>query len=131
MKILNIYKSIGVVALAATLLVSCSELEFDIPVESEVALTNGSADFSNYVAIGASFSAGVSDGTLFRESQNNSFPNSLASVFAVIPARESSWPVVTDEDHMSYILSGALTPRSSRPLCTTCFVAVHSNKRAV
>ena len=36
MKILNIYKSIGVVALAATLLVSCSELEFDIPVEPEV-----------------------------------------------------------------------------------------------
>ena len=47
MKILSIYKSIGVVALAATLLVSCSELEFDIPVEQEVALTNGSADFSN------------------------------------------------------------------------------------
>ena len=36
MKILSIYKSIGVVALAATLLVSCSELEFDIPVETEV-----------------------------------------------------------------------------------------------
>ena len=49
MKILNIYKSIGVVALAATLLVSCSELEFDIPVEPEVALTSGSADFFNYV----------------------------------------------------------------------------------
>jgi hypothetical protein len=40
----------------------------------------------------------------------------LASVFAVIPAMESSAPVVTDEDHMSYILSGALTPRRSRPL---------------
>ena len=35
MKILSIYKSIGVVALAATLLVSCSELEFDIPVEQK------------------------------------------------------------------------------------------------
>ena len=96
MKILNIYKSIGVVALAATLLVSCSELEFDIPVESEVALTNGSADFSNYVAIGASFSAGVSDGTLFRESQNNSFPNSLASAFANAGGGEFRQPLVND-----------------------------------
>ena len=96
MKILNIYKSIGVVALAATLLVSCSELEFDIPVESEVALTNGSADFSNYVAIGASFSAGVSDGTLFRESQNNSFPNSFASAFANAGGGEFRQPLVND-----------------------------------
>jgi lysophospholipase L1-like esterase len=96
MKILNIYKSIGVVALAATLLVSCSELEFDIPVEPEVALTNGSADFSNYVAIGASFSAGVSDGTLFRESQNNSFPNSLASAFANAGGGEFRQPLVND-----------------------------------
>ena len=80
MKILNIYKSIGVVALAATLLVSCSELEFDIPVEPEVALTSGSADFSKYVAVGASFTAGVSDGThCLLQDKTNSWPNTLAS----------------------------------------------------
>jgi hypothetical protein len=96
MKILNIYKSIGVVVLAATFLVSCSELEFDIPVEPEVALTSGSADFSNYVAFGASFSSGVTDGALFVEGQNNSFPNSLASAFANAGGGEFSQPLVND-----------------------------------
>ena len=96
MKILNIYKSIGVVALAATLLVSCSELEFDIPVEPEVALTSGSADFSNYVALGASFSSGDSDNALFIASQMNSFPNTLAGAFSNIGGGEFTQPMMND-----------------------------------
>ena len=96
MKILNIYKSIGVVALAATLLVSCSELEFDIPVEQEVALTNGSADFSKYVAVGASFTAGVSDNALFIASQTNSWPNTLASQFSAAGGGDFNQPFVSD-----------------------------------
>ncbi len=96
MKVLNIYKSIGVIALAATLMVSCSKLEFDIPVEVEVPLTSGSADFSKYIAIGASFSAGVSDGTLFIESQNNSFPNLLASAFSNAGGGDFVQPMVDD-----------------------------------
>tara|TARA_B100000809_G_scaffold265969_1_gene326586 strand:+ start:7221 stop:8720 length:1500 start_codon:yes stop_codon:yes gene_type:complete len=96
MKILNIYKSIGVFALATTLLVSCSELEFDIPVEDVIPLTSGTADFSNYVAIGASFSAGISDGSLFIASQNNSFPNSLAGAMANAGGGEFRQPLVSD-----------------------------------
>ena len=37
-------------------------------------LTSGTADFSNYVSLGASFTAGFSDGGLFRASQELSFP---------------------------------------------------------
>lgn len=96
MKILNIYKSIGVVALGATLLVSCSELEFDIPVEQEVALTTGSLDFSNYVAVGASFTAGVSDNGLFIASQTNSWPNTLASQFSAAGGGDFNQPYVAD-----------------------------------
>ena len=96
MKILSIYKSIGVVALAATLLVSCSELEFDIPVEQEVTLTNGSADFSKYVAVGASFTAGVSDNALFIASQTNSWPNTLASQFSAAGGGDFNQPFVSD-----------------------------------
>ncbi len=35
-------------------------------------LTAGSADFSNYVAVGASFTAGYADGSVFIASQENS-----------------------------------------------------------
>ena len=84
MKIFNLYKSIGVLALAITLLTSCSNDQYwsDPVTETLPALTSGSADFSNYVALGASFSAGVSSGSLFIASQNNSFPNTLAGALA-------------------------------------------------
>ena len=45
-------------------------------------LTSGSANFSNYVAIGPSFTAGFTDGGLFIAAQENSFPNILANTFA-------------------------------------------------
>ena len=45
-------------------------------------LTAGSADFSNYVAMGPSFTAGFTDGGLFLAAQENSFPNTIAKQFA-------------------------------------------------
>ncbi|MCB0398833.1 MAG: G-D-S-L family lipolytic protein [Winogradskyella sp.] len=45
-------------------------------------LTAGSADFSNYVAIGPSFTAGFTDNGLFIAAQENSFPNIIAGKFA-------------------------------------------------
>jgi hypothetical protein len=44
-------------------------------------LTSGEADLSNYVAIGPSFTAGFTDNGLFIASQENSFPNILATQF--------------------------------------------------
>ena len=42
----------------------------------------GSADFSNYVSLGNSLTAGFSDGTLYKISQQNSMPAILAQQFA-------------------------------------------------
>ena len=42
--------------------------------------TNG-VDFSNYVAVGASFTAGFTDNALFIAGQQNSFPNILSQQF--------------------------------------------------
>ncbi len=95
MKLLNKYKNIGVFALSLTLLVSCSE-EYDIPVEPIVPLTSGSADFSKYVSVGASFTAGTTDGTVFIASQLNSFPNFLAGAFANAGGGEFTQPMVSD-----------------------------------
>ncbi len=64
--------------------------------ESNIALQAGSADFTNYVSIGASFTAGVADGSLFIKSQENSFPNILASKFQLVGGGAFTQPTVDD-----------------------------------
>ncbi|BAO75804.1 lipase [Winogradskyella sp. PG-2] len=59
-------------------------------------LTAGSADFSNYVALGASFTAGFTDNGLFIASQENSFPNIIASKFANIGGGTFIQPLMSD-----------------------------------
>jgi hypothetical protein len=79
-------------------LTSCSNDQYwsDPVTETLPALTSGSADFSNYVALGASFSAGVSSGSLFIASQNNSFPNLLSGALANAGGGEFRQPMVSD-----------------------------------
>jgi hypothetical protein len=64
--------------------------------EVVVPLTAGTADFSNYVAVGASFTAGFADGALFIASQENSFPNILSQQFAAIGGGELTQPLMND-----------------------------------
>ncbi len=59
-------------------------------------LTMGSADFSNYVAIGASFTAGLTDGGLFIAAQENSFPNIIANKFALAGGGDFRQPMMSD-----------------------------------
>jgi len=59
-------------------------------------LTAGSADFSNYVAVGASFTAGYADGSVFIASQENSFPNIIANKFANIGGGTFTQPWMSD-----------------------------------
>ncbi|WP_435261089.1 G-D-S-L family lipolytic protein [Tenacibaculum sp. nBUS_03] len=66
------------------------------PEVPEVALTSGTADFSKYVSLGASFTAGFTDGALFKEGQKNSFPNILASKFAMDKGGDFSQPLMND-----------------------------------
>ena len=78
------YKYIGLFLLSLGL-VSCdvnNELD-DIAAEvlPVVELNTNGLDFSSYVSIGASFTAGYSDGALFIAVQENSFPNILAGKF--------------------------------------------------
>ncbi|MCA0131451.1 SGNH/GDSL hydrolase family protein [Winogradskyella alexanderae] len=59
-------------------------------------LTAGSADFTNYVALGASFTAGFSDGTVFLAAQENSFPKIMADKFALTGGGTFTQPLVSD-----------------------------------
>ena len=52
----------------------------DAPVQGSA----GSLDFSNYVSIGNSLTAGIADGALYTQSQENSYPNLLAAQFAQV-----------------------------------------------
>lgn len=78
---------------------ACNDVEDFETTEPEVALpalTAGSADFSKYVAVGASFSAGYIDGTVFIAGQNHSWPNSVATQFAKAGGGEFKQPLVSD-----------------------------------
>ncbi len=60
------------------------------------ALTAGEADFSNYVSLGNSLTAGFSDNALFIASQENSLPNILATQFAFAGGGSFTQPLTND-----------------------------------
>jgi hypothetical protein len=59
-------------------------------------LTAGSANFSKYVSLGNSLTAGYSDGTLFKEGQKGSYPAILASKFSKVGGGAFTIPFMAD-----------------------------------
>jgi lysophospholipase L1-like esterase len=59
-------------------------------------LTAGNADFSNYVALGNSLTAGLTDAALFIAAQQNSFPNILSQKFALVGGGTFTQPLMND-----------------------------------
>ena len=99
---MKIMKIKYIVLLAAFIgFTACNEPEDVLLTEEEVvaelpALIAGSADFSNYVALGNSLTAGFTDGALFRASQENSLPNILATKFAMVGGGVFMQPLTND-----------------------------------
>ena len=93
------YKYIGLLFLFIGL-ISCDDVNDLDPIEEAVApqvnLNVNGLDFSSYVAVGASFTAGFSDGALFIAAQENSFPNILASKFSLANGGEFNQPLMGD-----------------------------------
>ena len=56
----------------------------------------GSADFSRYISVGNSLTAGYADGGLYREGQLNSYPSILASQFVQVGGGDFVQPLFTD-----------------------------------
>jgi hypothetical protein len=79
---------------------SCNDEEDFIESTNEVvnrpALTANGVDFSNYVAMGPSFTAGITDNGLFIAAQENSFPNILANTFANAGGGSFTQPLMND-----------------------------------
>tara|TARA_B100000795_G_scaffold263054_1_gene241678 strand:- start:3929 stop:5437 length:1509 start_codon:yes stop_codon:yes gene_type:complete len=92
---MNTYKYLGLFLLSLSI-VSCdvnNELDaIPAEVEAVVALDTNGLDLSKYISIGASFTAGYTDGAMFIAAQENSFPNILASKFGT----EFNQPLMAD-----------------------------------
>ena len=93
------YKYIGLCLLALGFASCDVNNELDaIPEEmvEEVQLNANGLDFSKYVSIGASFTAGFTDGALFKAAQENSFPNILATKFKAAGGGDFNQPLMND-----------------------------------
>ena len=79
------------------LLVGISFLFACEPKVDDFTTTAGTADFSNYVAIGNSLTAGYADGDLYLSGQENSYPATLAFQMKAAGGGEFKQPLMFDE----------------------------------
>ncbi len=76
--------------------IACESDDNTTDTSEEIVITSGNADFSKYVAVGNSLTAGFTDGALFIAGQENSLPNILAKQFALAGGGEFTQPLMSD-----------------------------------
>ena len=92
-------KLLALLAFFGILLFSCKNDDDFIlpdPDPDPIEYTSGTANFSNYVAVGNSLTAGYSDLALFIDGQTASFPNMLAENFALAGGGNFEIPFMAD-----------------------------------
>lgn len=85
------YKSSVLALMAGMFLTSCDP-EIDVANPS-----NGGADFTRYIAVGNSLTAGFGDNGLYREGQLNSFPALLAEQFRAVGGGDFAQPLFSED----------------------------------
>ncbi len=80
------------IAAAAALAIAGCKPKMDAPIASA-----GNLDFSRYVAVGNSLTAGYADGTLYRSGQQASYPAIIAGQFALVGGGEFRQPLLNGE----------------------------------
>ncbi|HET8854875.1 MAG TPA: G-D-S-L family lipolytic protein [Salinimicrobium sp.] len=88
-------KNIKYIGLLALGLISC-EPEFENPVDEPGFYTSGEANFTTYVALGNSLTAGYADAALYLTGQKNSYPKILSEQFAKVGGGDFTQPLVDD-----------------------------------
>ena len=83
--------------LVAALAIGFAGCEPEFENEVNAAYTSGEADFTRYVAVGNSLTAGYMDGTVSRVGQTYSYPNLLAQQFALVGGGEFTQPSYADD----------------------------------
>ena len=92
----RIIKQAGVVFTCAIIAACSADVENPPPLNSGDA-SAGDADFTKYVAIGDSLTAGYADGTLYLLGQKNSFPAMLAQQFAQVGGGAFEQPLLKND----------------------------------
>ncbi len=87
---MNKYFSLALLAVAASFTACKPTIEGSTP-------SKGTADFSKYVAIGNSLTAGYADGSLYKSGQIASYPNMLAGQFKLVGGGEFKQPLLPGE----------------------------------
>jgi phospholipase/lecithinase/hemolysin len=83
------------IGLLAIGLVSC-EPEFENAVTDEGFYDAGDADFSTYVSLGNSLTAGYADSALYISGQEDSYPNIMAEQFSFVGGGDFTQPLTSD-----------------------------------
>ncbi len=81
-------------ALTAVALLTSCDAEFDNPVGDTSSYSRGSADFSTFVALGDSLTAGYADGALYPHGQESSYGAILAQQFALVGGGAFTQPLM-------------------------------------
>src|SRR5687768_1357116 len=74
-------------SIITTVLVSCT---YDFPEKTQI--VSGEADFTKYIAVGNSLTAGFMDGALYNRGQQNSFPLILAGQMKLVGGGDFNQP---------------------------------------
>jgi hypothetical protein len=89
-------KNIKWLFLVSLTFVACNDDEDVTTTPVEVPVVAGSADFSKYVALGNSLTAGFSDGALFKAGQMNAYTKLMSDQFALVGGGAFNIPMMND-----------------------------------
>ena len=90
-------KNIKWLLIASLSIVACNKDEDPVAVVApEVPVSANGVDFSKYVALGNSLSAGFSDGALFKKGQLGSYTKLMADQFALVGGGAFNIPMMND-----------------------------------
>lgn len=82
--------------LIPVLLLGCT---YDFPdADPSTVPSKGTADFTKYVSVGNSLTAGFMDGALYTRGQTNSYPALLAGQFSLVGGGEFNQPTINSEN---------------------------------
>jgi lysophospholipase L1-like esterase len=93
------------------LLFTACKTEFTTPVAS-----NGSSDFTKYVAIGNSLTSGYADGALYAEGQKAAYPNLLAAKFQTVGGGTFTTPLMPEGNGLGFISGVSFRSKTSLQL---------------
>ncbi|WP_417428299.1 G-D-S-L family lipolytic protein [Halpernia sp.] len=128
---------ISSIATSALLFTISCKTDFDQDVNS-IVVTKGSADFSKYVAVGNSLTSGYSNGALYVDGQNESFPSMMANQMKLAGGGEFKQPLMSDNlggipsvgvgnKLILAVVNGALAPVPASGVGTTTLANIFSS----